>query len=130
MYVITSTVFRKFLEVFVRFMFQSRQSSSRMVHQNALVISEETRQDLEDGGGTKSKTRAVRATFGLNFVAYCESREEAWCTAPLPSPAWWVQKEGELGGPRTMAELCHEVNSELLGRYLKNWLWEMQVCTV
>ena len=99
-----------------------------MVHQNSLVISEETRQDLEDGGGTKSKTRAVRAIFGLNFVAYCDGREEAWCTAPLSSPVWWMQKEGELGGPRTMAELCLELNSELLGRYFKNWLWEMQVC--
>ena len=98
-----------------------------MVHQNALVISEEIRQDLEDGGGTKSKTRAVRATFGLNFVAYCESREEAWCMAPLASPDWWLLKKGLLGGPRTMAELCHEANCELLGRYFKNWLWEMQV---
>jgi hypothetical protein len=96
-----------------------------MVHQNALVISDSLRKHLENGGGTKETTRAIRANLGQNFVDYCERREDAWCTDPTTAPAWWSSEEH--GAPRNMEELCSGNEDKMIGNFFKNWLWEMQV---
>ena len=96
-----------------------------MVHQNALVLSDALRQQLENGGGTKETTRAIRANLGQNFVEYCRRREDAWCIDTTTAPAWWSSTEN--GAPRNMEELCSENGDNILGNFFKNWLWEMQV---
>ena len=91
-----------------------------MVHQSSLVISKDTRHDLEDGGGTKSKTRALRASWVLNFVTYYRgAREDAWCADPPSSPMFL--KEGAPDHDQALPQ------DQQLGHYFKNWFWEMQV---
>ena len=99
----------------------------RMVHQNPFVLTEEKRKVLETGGGTKEATKAIRKGFGNNFVAYCETREEAFLTNPENAPEWWGAPEGEGREPKSMAGVAIEQNAQLLGTYFKNWLWEKQV---
>ena len=94
-----------------------------MVHQNALVLSDALRQQLENGGGTKETTRAIRANLGQNFVEYCRRREEAWCIDPTTALAWWSSTES--GAPRNMEELCSENGDNILGNFFKNWLWSV-----
>ena len=94
-----------------------------MVYQSALALSAEQRKCLEEGGGTKEMTKVLRETYGTNFEQYILSREDEWCREPQGAPDWWLANER--GQPRVMEELV--IDSRLLGIYVKNWLWEMQV---
>ena len=47
-----------------------------MVHQNPLVLDEEQRRVLENGGGTSETTNALRMVIGKNFEEYCVYHEE------------------------------------------------------
>ena len=95
-----------------------------MVHQNPLVLDEEQRRVLENGGGTSETTNALRLVIGKNFEEYCVYHEEEWCKKPLEAPDWWTNAAGK---PRKVEELLLDECLPVFSGYLKNWLWTMQV---
>ena len=95
-----------------------------MVHQNPLVLDEEQRRVLENGGGTSETTNALRMVIGKNFEEYCVYHEEEWCKKPLEAPDWWTNAAGK---PRKVEELLLDECLPVFSGYLKNWLWTMQV---
>ena len=97
-----------------------------MVHQDPLVLSADTRTDLENGGGTKDSTKATREAIGLNFVVFCERSEASYAADPASAPDWW--SGSPMGEPRTMKEISVRESAGILGNYAKTWIWEMQVC--
>ena len=94
-----------------------------MVHQNPLVLDNEKRQDLENGGGTKGQTKATREGIGQNFVLYCENREKLFAEQPKDAPGWWIPGLEV----RTMEQVATVEHAVILGNYAKNWIKEMQV---
>ena len=99
-----------------------------MVHQNPLVLDKEKRDQLENGGGSKAVTRAIRESIGNNFVVYCENAEKVYARDLHTAPSWWTPgKEEDKVVVRTMDQVASVNNSVILGYYAKNWIWEMQV---
>ena len=101
--------------------------SSIMVHQNPLILTEEKRVELENGGGSKALTRQIRDSIGKNFVEYCETREAMYAENPTAAPDWWKPADPEMQTVRSMEEVATTDNAVILGNYAKSWLWEMQV---
>ena len=89
-----------------------------------LVLDEEQRRVLENGGGTSETTNALRMVIGKNFEEYCVYHEEEWCKKPLEAPDWWTNAAGK---PRKVEELLLDECLPVFSGYLKNWLWTMQV---
>ena len=97
-----------------------------MVGHFRLVLTEEKKAAMEEGGGTKESTKTMRKSIGSNFQQYVEERESWWCGDSGEAASWWTPPGG-LGAPRRVEEIATLENAWLVGHYARDWLWEAQV---
>jgi hypothetical protein len=68
-------------------MFAESHNSGGMVH-NLIELDEETRDNLEKGGGTKAATKLIRASFGAYFESFISCNEKFFRDGSLKPGGW------------------------------------------
>ena len=91
-----------------------------MVH-NRMHMDQETRDNLEKGGGTKAATKAIRASFGASFESFINNNEKFFCDGSLEPYPWWREwrKEEPSPDPLTLAEIVAADRLREVGLYFK-----------
>ena len=88
-------------------MFSESCDSGGMVH-NLVNLDQETRDNLEKGGGTKAATKMIRASFSASISSFISSNEKFFRDGSLkPYTGWQELRQAEQSpvGPMTLGEM-------------------------
>ena len=102
-------------------MFSESRDSGEMVH-NLMELDQETRDNLEKGGGTKAATKLIRASFGASISSFISSNEKLFCDGSLKPYSWWRelrQAEQSPVGPMTLGEMVEAGRDIEVSYYFK-----------
>ena len=83
-----------------------------------IPLDPEVRAALENNGGTKEATKALKESIGKNFAAFVESSEADYFQAPLKAPQWWWKPvHSGVSLPRKINDFGLAEESGILGEY-------------